>query len=112
MTSAPISTHVLDLERGEPARGVAVRLERAADGGGWRTVAHSRTDADGRLRGWVPADAWAAGDYRLVFATEAYLGPPAFFPEVVVGFRVTDPDVHHHVPLLLNRHGYTTYRGS
>ena len=112
MSAAPISTHVLDLDRGEPARGVAVRLDHRGDGGTWRTVAASRTDGDGRLRDWVTGDAWIPGDYRLVFATEAYLGPPAFFPEVVVGFRVTDPAAHHHVPLLLNRHGYTTYRGS
>ena len=49
----------------------------------------------------------AAGTYRLVFAT----GGP-FFPEVVVVFRVTEPDRHHHVPVLLSPYGYTTYRGS
>jgi hydroxyisourate hydrolase len=109
--SAPISTHVLDLERGEPARGVVVRLERGT-GDGWAVAAQGRTDTDGRLRDWVDADAWGAGDFRLVFAAEPYLGPPAFFPEIVIGFRVVDPGDHHHVPLLLNRHGYTTYRGS
>ena len=111
MTTAPLSTHVLDLERGEPARGVSVRLERG-DAGDWRAVAEGRTDGDGRLREWVDDAAWSAGDYRLVFAAEPYLGPPAFFPEIVIGFRVVDPGEHHHVPLLLNRHGYTTYRGS
>jgi hydroxyisourate hydrolase len=70
------------------------------------------TDADGRLRDWVPDGAWRAGAYRLVFDTAAYLGPDAFFPEVVVVFTVTDPDRHHHVPLLLSPYGYTTYRGS
>jgi hydroxyisourate hydrolase len=114
MTYAPISTHVLDLERGEPARGVVVRLDRRdqADAQAWQRLGEGRTDADGRLRDWVPAAGWTAGDYRLVFATEPYLGPPAFFPEVVVGFRVVDVHTHHHVPLLLSRHGYTTYRGS
>jgi hydroxyisourate hydrolase len=111
VTSAPLSTHVLDLERGEPARGVAVRLEQGVLDG-WVRMADGRTDGDGRLRDWVDADTWRAGDYRLVFAAESYLGPPAFFPEIVIGFRVVDPDAHHHVPLLLNRHGYTTYRGS
>ena len=27
-------------------------------------------------------------------------------------FEVTDPDSHHHVPLLLSPFGYSTYRGS
>ena len=105
--TAPLSTHVLDLERGRPAAGVPVRLERGAE-----TLAKGRTDDDGRLREWVPEDSWAAGDYRLVFDVAGYLDGATFFPEITVGFRVTVADQHHHVPLLLNRHGYTTYRGS
>lgn len=103
-----LSTHVLDSSRGEPAAGVPVRLERA-DGS---TVAEGVTDADGRLRDWVPAERWRAGAYRLVFATGKYLGAGAFFPEVAVVFEVADPDRHYHVPLLLSPFGYTVYRGS
>lgn len=112
---APLSTHVLDTVRGEPARGVPVRLERR-DPDGWSVVAAGDTDADGRLRDWVPATAWAAGDFRLVFLAEAYLSAyqptGVFFPEIAVAFRVGDPERHHHVPLLLSAYGYTTYRGS
>ena len=32
--------------------------------------------------------------------------------EVTVAFHVRDPERHYHVPLLLSRFGYTTYRGS
>jgi hydroxyisourate hydrolase len=108
---AGLSTHVLDTARGEPAAGVPVRLERERDGG-WEPVATGTTDRDGRLRDWVPAHAWAAGAYRLVFDAVALLGPAAFFPEVAIVFRVTRPGRHHHIPLLLSPFGYTTYRGS
>ena len=108
-----LSTHVLDNASGMPAPGVPVRLEkRSDDADGWVPVADGVTDADGRLRDWVPTGDWEAGAYRLTFDVAAYLGEEAFFPEVVVGFRVADPTAHHHVPVLLNRHGYTTYRGS
>jgi 5-hydroxyisourate hydrolase len=106
-----LSTHVLDNTRGEPAAGVPVRLLRH-DGDGWVAVADARTDADGRLRDWVPDGQWQAGWFRLVFDTGAYLGPDAFYPQVVVDFTVHDPARHHHVPLLLSPYGYTTYRGS
>lgn len=106
-----LSTHVLDNATGEPARGVPVRLYRR-DGAQWTPVASGETDGDGRLRDWVPADAWRAGEYRLVFDTAAHLGPEAFFPEVAVVFRAADPVRHYHVPLLLSPYGYTTYRGS
>jgi hydroxyisourate hydrolase len=106
-----LSTHVLDTTRGEPAAGVPVRLDRR-DGDGWTAVASGYTDEDGRLRQFVPRDAWGEGAYRLVFDTAAHLGPDAFFPEVAIVFRVTDAERHLHVPLLLSPFGFTTYRGS
>jgi 5-hydroxyisourate hydrolase len=106
-----LSTHVLDTARGEPAAGVPVELHRREDGA-WVKVADGRTDADGRLRDWVPDAHWLAGRYRLVFDTAAYLGPDAFFPEAVLVFQVASTERHYHVPLLLSPFGLTTYRGS
>jgi hydroxyisourate hydrolase len=103
-----LSTHVLDTAAGEPAPGVPVRLERQHDGG-WLEIAAGVTDDDGRLRDWVPEQLWHAGTYRLTFDTA---GRSPFFPEVTVLFFVSEPDRHHHVPLLLSSYGYTTYRGS
>jgi hydroxyisourate hydrolase len=103
-----LSTHVLDTGAGEPAAGVPVRLDWEHDGA-WLEVAAGVTDADGRLRDWVPDDQWHAGTFRLVFDTA---GRSAFFPEVSVVFFVAEPERHHHVPLLLSPYGYTTYRGS
>ena len=108
---AKISTHILDTVSGEPAGDVYVRLDRR-DPEGWRMIAEGRTDGDGRLRHRVPPHEWRAGGYRLFFDLEPYQGDDGFFPEVTVAFQVHDPDRHHHVPLLLSRYGYTTYRGS
>jgi 5-hydroxyisourate hydrolase len=108
---ARISTHILDTTSGDPAADVYVRLERR-DTDGWRTVADGRTDGDGRFRFRVPTHEWQAGGYRLFFHVEPHLGGDAFFPEVTVAFHVHDPDRTYHVPLLLSRYGYTTYRGS
>ena len=103
-----LSTHVLDTARGRPAAGVPVRLDWR-DGAAWQPLDDGQTDADGRLSGWRVEQ---AGVYRLVFGTGDYLGPDAFYPEVVVQFRIADPDEHYHVPLLLSPFGYSTYRGS
>jgi 5-hydroxyisourate hydrolase len=110
-----LSTHVLDAAAGRPAPGVAVRLESLAADGTWAAAGSGRTDADGRLRDWLPAGTPGAGRHRLVFGTGAYFtaaGVAAFFPEVVVDFEVTAPDEHHHVQLLLSQFAYSTYRGS
>lgn len=110
-----ITTHVLDLATGAPAAGLAVTLE-IARGDRWTALAERLTDADGRVRDLLPAEAvLEAGRYRLTFATGAYRqsqGQRGFHPEVPIVFEVTDATRHHHVPLLLSPFGYSTYRGS
>lgn len=101
-----ISTHVLDAVRGGPARGVGVRLERA-DG---TLLAAGVTDTDGRVADF--AGDVDPGIYRLRFDVERYLAAEAFYPEVLVTFRVVDGAAEHHVPLLLSPFAYSTYRGS
>ena len=111
-----ITTHVLDTARGRPAADVPVTLEVRADDGVWALVGRGLTDADGRLRTLVPAGAAIeARVYRITFDTEAYfntVGVTGFYPEVSIVFRVRSASEHHHVPLLLNPSGYSTYRGS
>jgi 5-hydroxyisourate hydrolase len=110
-TMSAITTHVLDTSRGRPAAGVPVRLEHAGT-----LLGSGSTDADGRLRDLLPADApLTAGVYRLVFDTGAYFGAAgteAFYPAVSIDFQVRDGAQHYHVPLLLSPFGYSTYRGS
>jgi 5-hydroxyisourate hydrolase len=105
---ATLSTHVLDTGAGRPATGVPVVLE-SAEG---EALAEARTDTDGRV-GSI-GDDLAPGDYRLRFDTGTWFsdaGVEGFYPEVAVSFTIT-VDEHFHVPLLLSRYGYSTYRGS
>ena len=109
-----LTSHVLDLGLGQPARGLALRLD-VLDGGGWRQLAAAVTDADGRAGDLAAGATLAAGTYRLTFETGAYFAAAAratFYPRVEVTFEVADPGAHHHVPLLLSPFGYSTYRGS
>ena len=107
-----ISTHVLDTTLGRPAEGIRVTLE----GPSGETLGAGTTDADGRLRDLLPAGAALdEGTYLLRFAVGGYFaltGRDAFYPEVVVVFRVGAGKEHYHVPLLLSPFGYSTYRGS
>lgn len=127
-----ISTHVLDVARGKPAAGVAVKLERL-DGGGWIevstcgavaaervqdapgswvTVSAGATDEDGRWRDLPPVA--EAGTYRLTLATGDYLlrhGRTSIYPEISITFCCSG-EAHYHLPVLLSDNSYTTYRGS
>jgi 5-hydroxyisourate hydrolase len=106
-----VTTHVLDAALGEPAAGVVVRLEA-----GGSEVGRAATDGDGRITDFG-VGGLAAGVYRLVFETGAYLAVAhprsvPFFPEVAVAFAADGEREHYHVPLLLSPYAYSTYRGS
>ncbi len=105
-----LSTHVLDVGLGHPAQGIPVRAERETPDG-WQSVASRVTDVDGRVSPLVATGEWQPGRWRLIFDVSGYLGAEATFPTVTVELNALS--AHRlHVPLLLNRHGYTVYRGS
>jgi len=111
-----ISTHVLDVAQGQPARGVAVRLERREISGNWIALASARTDADGRCGQLLPeGDPLRAGLYRLSFDAASYHHSQkveGLYPVVEITFQVHEGESQFHIPLLLSPFGYTTYRGS
>jgi 5-hydroxyisourate hydrolase len=105
-----VTTHVLDAARGRPAADVPVQL-RAAGGA---VLGAASTNPDGRVPDLIGGPL-QVGTYQLVFDTAAYFrasGRSSFYPEVVITFAVSDPQQHHHVPLLLSPFAYSTYRGS
>ena len=108
---APITTHILDLQTGQPAAGVTVVLS-SADGA---LSVSGVTDSDGRINDWGEPFTLADGQYTLRFDTGAWASAhqrECFFPEVNLSFSVEATRPHYHVPLLLSPFGYSTYRGS
>jgi 5-hydroxyisourate hydrolase len=113
---SPITTHVLDTMSGKPAAGMKAALEMETGPYQWKEIGHGATDADGRLNDLLPeSHRLAVGNYRVTFDTGAYFedgGIKAFYPWVTVTFTVSENKSHYHIPLLLSRFGYSTYRGS
>jgi 5-hydroxyisourate hydrolase len=110
-----ISTHILDIAIGKPAKNVPVRLEKQ-ESEGWRVVASQRTDSDGRCAQLLSdGDDLVEGSYRLTFDTASYYAAQqshGLYPVVEVTFLVRAGETQFHIPLLLSPNGYTTYRGS
>jgi 5-hydroxyisourate hydrolase len=112
-----ITSHVLDVSRGTPAAGIAVRLEhRGGEADDWRLVGTSLTNADGRVADLTPSSAPpTAGQYRLTFDTRSYFAGQAIatlYPAVIIVIDAMTGESHYHVPLLVSPFGYSTYRGS
>src|SRR5438093_11369759 len=103
-----ISTHVLDTTHGRPAAGIPVTLEFQGSDRTWKQVGHGLTDSDGRLGNLLDSGAaLVEGVYRLTFDVEAY--QQGFYPNIVVLFRVDNPEDHYHIQLLLRKLRYTNY---
>ncbi|XP_055310462.1 5-hydroxyisourate hydrolase [Sitodiplosis mosellana] len=110
----PISTHILDTSRGQPAAGVNVSLYRLIDGN-WVLITESVTNSDGRCADLLLRTAFQSGRYKLYFDVEKYfksIRSSTMYPFVEITFDCLEQESHYHIPLLLNPYGYTTYRGS
>ncbi|XP_033490591.1 5-hydroxyisourate hydrolase-like isoform X1 [Epinephelus lanceolatus] len=138
MTAAepsPLTTHVLNTGDGVPAARMALSLHRLDSKliiwnmlsvgekfGGFpahfnaiSTARIRTTNEDGRCSGLISREAFSPGMYKLRFETGSYwdnLGQTSFYPYVEVVFTITDPDQRFHLPLLMSRFSYSTYRGS
>ena len=109
-----LSTHVLDIEKGKPAAGLSLEL--------WRIIKGERallkrvvTNVEGRTDASLLGNAeMQAGEYEIVFQVGAYFGGKpenSFLNEVPVRFNIVDPTEGYHVPLVVSRWAYNTYRG-
>jgi len=111
---SPITTHVLDTARGQPAAGLEIILEQQ-NGDGFVELNRGQTNQDGRLPDLMKPGQLQAAVYRITFMTGAWFEKEprqGFYPTVPVIFELTKPEQHHHIPLLLSPFGFSTYRGS
>lgn len=112
MNQPSISTHILNLDSGRPASQVAVVLYGPNSA---EPLGRAVTDVDGRICVWNRKLTLQTGEYRLAFFVGDWFkqqGRQSFYSTIQIAFHVGNIDEHYHIPLLLNTHGYSTYRGS
>src|SRR5947209_2486294 len=104
-----LTTHVLDVTRGCPARGMNIEL--------WSVDPHKlikkvTTNDDGRIdQPLLSPNEIKTGTYELVFCVGDYFGDKTFLDRVPVRFNISDAAAKYHVPLLVSPWSYSTYRG-
>ena len=117
---AGLTTHVLDVASGGPAKGVRVQVFEFGAGDERKLIADVATNADGRTDApLIGAEGARAGRFELVFHAGDYfrrqgaeIADPPFLDLVPIRFAIADPGAHYHVPLLVSPWSYSTYRGS
>ncbi|KAF6025609.1 urah [Bugula neritina] len=110
-----LTTHVLNASNGLPAQNLKISVSRITSSGENIHLSSGLTNSDGKIPGLLSNDQFVAGTYKMRFETEEYfnqLNTETFYPYVEIVFKIKEPVIHHHVPLLLSPYNYTTYRGS
>lgn len=114
-----LTTHVLDLTNGIPAKNVKVELVKIHGPNEEKEIVTTAfTNEDGRIDSGMLPDI-QAGEYELLFHIGTYflmvgttVSNPIFFNIIPVRFSLSTDKSHFHVPLLISPWGYQTYRGS
>ncbi|BDH60236.1 5-hydroxyisourate hydrolase [Lysinibacillus sp. PLM2] len=114
-----LSTHVLDLYHGHPAKNVRIDLYFLVEAE-YLLLKTIYTNEDGRCtEPLITNETFKQGTYELVFYVEDYfrvtgvtLSTPNFLSTVPVRFQMQENQAHYHVPLLVTPWGYQVYRGS
>ena len=109
---ATVSSHTLNGTDGTHAGGIDVTLT-GPDG----VVFEAAMDAGGRLSQDIPADQIdAQATYELVFRTGPYWAArdiprdgPQIMDQIVLRFRMPDPDAKYHMPVILSPNGYSCW---
>ena len=117
---ATLTTHTLNSVDGTHAGQVGVSLARVAPDGSRVLVFSKHTDAGGRLSERIDsAQVDTAADYELVFQSAAYFATRGLVlqglriqNEVVVRFRMPDPDAAYHMPLVMAPNGFSVWLSS
>ncbi|HEY0223658.1 MAG TPA: 2-oxo-4-hydroxy-4-carboxy-5-ureidoimidazoline decarboxylase [Pseudolabrys sp.] len=118
--SGHLSTHVLDVQGGKPAAGVAIELWELSDAGQDRLLLRTATNSDGRTgKPLIAGRPVPIGTYELRFDVAGYfaaaglaLSDPPYLGVVPIRFSIAEPEGRYHVPLVMTPWSYSTYRGS
>ncbi len=111
-----LSSHILDINTGYPAKDVKISLSKMNGKQNWTLIDEKTTDENGRVKDLLPQDEKSdnKGIYKLTFYTEPYFklqNKESFYPFIEVVFEIKD-NSHYHVPITLSPFGYSTYRGN
>ena len=115
-TKYQLSSHILDITKGQPATNVKIGLSKKDKSGKWMAVDEKQTDKNGRITDFLKEEKGVnhQGIYKLTYYTAPYfqsLGQESFYPFIEVVFELKDNN-HYHVPITLSAYGYSTYRGN
>lgn len=107
-TEYQLSTHILDINSGQPASNVKVELYNLDQNRQWVKISEKFTKKNGRIADFLPYEKTenrSFGVYKLKFYTKDYYishKVDSFYPFVEVSFELLKDQKHYHIPITLS----------
>ena len=107
---ATLSSHLLNSVNGTHANNVDVIIYQINSNGEKKVFFETKTDNGGRLlKEFKLEDEDCKSEYEMVGKTGDYFSKKKIISEVVVKFKMPDPNKKYHIPIIISPNGYSIW---
>ena len=107
---ATFSSHLLNSTDGTHAGGVKVIIYKINTNGDKKKYFESETDDGGRiLKEFNLTEEDCLCDYEMLCKTGNYFSEERIVSEIVVKFKMSDPNKKYHLPIIISPNGYSIW---
>ena len=107
---ATFSSHLLNSINGTHAVGIKVIIYQIKPNGDKKKYFESETDDGGRiLKEFNLTEEDCLCDYEMLCKTGNYFSEERIVSEIVVKFKMSDPNKKYHLPIIISPNGYSIW---
>jgi 5-hydroxyisourate hydrolase len=107
---ATLSSHLLNSVDGTHANGVKVIINQINLSGDKITFFETETDSGGRiLKDFNLSENDCKCDYEMICKTSDYFSKKKIVSEIIIKFRMEDPEKKYHLPIIISPNGYSIW---
>ena len=107
---ATLSSHLLNSVDGTHANGVKVIINQINLSWDKITFFETETDSGGRiLKDFNLSENDCKCDYEMICKTSDYFSKKKIVSEIIIKFRMEDPEKKYHLPIIISPNGYSIW---
>ena len=107
---ATLSSHLLNSVDGTHANGVKVIINQINLSGEKIIFFETETDNGGRiLKDFNLSENDCKCDYEMICKTSEYFSEKKIVSEIIIKFRMEDPEKKYHLPIIISPNGYSIW---
>ena len=107
---ATLSSHLLNSVNGTHAAGVKVIIYQINSSGDKKILFETETDESGRvMKNFKMSNDDCNCNYEMLCKTSEYFSKKKIVSEIVIRFKMEDPEKKYHLPIIISPNGYSIW---